>query len=91
MKRCNLDKTHTCKIYHTKNKTCCKNANQDWCWNKNNKKNCSVIKQKMKCRIVKGKKETCCINPMKGHWCWSNRTKKNVTIKMKKQCCNARK
>ena len=88
MKPCNLDKTHTCKLYNTKKKTCCKNATQDWCWSKKNKTNsCSIIKQKMKCRMVKSKKETCCINPMKGHWCWSNGTKRNVTMKMKKQCC----
>ena len=41
----------------------------------------------MKCRIVKGKNETCCINPLKGHWCWSKYIKKNISKKMKLECC----
>jgi hypothetical protein len=87
--RCHLNKTKTCKISYTKNKTCCKNAKlgQDWCWAKSKKHNCSLIKQKMKCRLVKGKNETCCINPLKGHWCWSKNTNKNVSRKMKSKCC----
>uniref|UniRef100_A0A6C0HHM9 Uncharacterized protein n=1 Tax=viral metagenome TaxID=1070528 RepID=A0A6C0HHM9_9ZZZZ len=53
-----------------------------WCWSNNTRKN--------KCRLVKGKKETCCINPKRGHWCWSNNTKKNVVKKLKRSCCNRR-
>ena len=46
-----------------------------------------IIKRKTKCRLVKGKKETCCIRPKIGYWCWSKNTNKNITRKMKKQCC----
>jgi len=52
-----------------------------------------TLRKKSKCRLVKGKKETCCINPKKGHWCWSNErsVSKNASKKlaktMKKQCC----
>ncbi len=57
-----------------------------------------TMRKKTKCRLVKGKKETCCINPKKGHWCWSTpqgsnerSVSKNASKKlaktMKKQCC----
>lgn len=39
------------------------------------------------CRFVKGKRETCCINPKRGYWCWSKRFPKNTTRKMTKECC----
>ena len=39
------------------------------------------------CRLVRGKKETCCINPKRGYWCWSKKTKKRVWRKMKRTCC----
>ena len=39
-------------------------------------------KHRSKCRLVKGKKETCCINPKRGYWCWSKGTKS-----MKRKCC----
>ncbi len=85
----NRSKTKKCKLYFMKNKTCCKNSKlgQYWCWNKKSKNSCSIIKQKMKCRLVKGKKETCCINPLKGHWCWSKGVNKSVSRKMRKNCC----
>ena len=35
------------------------------------------------CRLVKGKKETCCINPKKGYWCWSKGTSTKITQRMK--------
>ena len=43
------------------------------------------------CRLVHGKKETCCINPKRGHWCWSKKTKRNISRKMKKDCCKNKK
>ena len=43
------------------------------------------------CRLVHGKKETCCINPKRGHWSWSKKTKRNISRKMKKDCCKNKK
>jgi len=40
------------------------------------------------CRLVRGKKETCCINPKRGYWCWSKNTSGKKSRKMKKQCCS---
>jgi len=40
-----------------------------------------------KCRLVVGKRETCCIKPKKGHWCWSKGTKRRISRKMKRNCC----
>ena len=40
-----------------------------------------------RCRLVKGSKETCCINPKRGYWCWSKKTKKRIWHKMKRSCC----
>lgn len=40
-----------------------------------------------RCRLVRGKKETCCINPKKGYWCWSKKTKNRISYKMKQECC----
>ena len=45
---------------------------------------------KNKCRLVKGKRETCCIRPNKGYWCWSKGTRRAVSQKMKKKCCQTR-
>ena len=39
------------------------------------------------CRMVVGKRETCCIHPRRGHWCWSKGIKRNISRKMKRQCC----
>jgi len=44
-------------------------------------------KRKDKCRLVVGKRETCCIKPKKGHWCWSKGTKRRISRKMKRNCC----
>jgi hypothetical protein len=44
-------------------------------------------KRKDKCRLVVGKRETCCIRPKKGHWCWSKGTKRRISRKMKRNCC----
>ena len=46
--RCHLNKSKTCKISHTKNKTCCKNAKlgQDWCWSKSKKINVLLLNRK---------------------------------------------
>ena len=44
-------------------------------------------KRKSKCRLVVGKRETCCIKPRKGHWCWSKGTKRRISRKMKRNCC----
>ena len=38
-------------------------------------------------KLVRGKKETCCINPKRGYWCWSKKTKKRIWRKMKRTCC----
>ncbi len=82
--RCNLDKNHSCKVHGS----CCTNSKigQSWC-KKTNKKMCKFVSKKMKCRLVKGKKETCCINPTKGHWCWSKSSSRKLVKTMKKQCC----
>ncbi len=88
--RCGLDKNHSCKVHGS----CCTNSKigQSWC-KKTNKNMCKFVSKKMKCRLVKGKKETCCINPIKGHWCWSNERSGNngssrkLAKTMKKQCC----
>jgi len=45
-----------------------------------------IVKQ-TKCRLVKGKNETCCINRRRGYWCWSKGTKRKYTRKMKRDCC----
>jgi hypothetical protein len=47
----------------------------------------SRTQRKRKCRLVVGKRETCCINPKKGHWCWSKGTKRQISRKMKRNCC----
>ena len=39
------------------------------------------------CRLVKGKKETCCINPSRGYWCWSKGKKSKKIRSMKRKCC----
>jgi ankyrin repeat protein len=44
-------------------------------------------KRKRKCRLVVGKRETCCIKPKKGHWCWSKGTERQISRKMKRNCC----
>lgn len=46
-----------------------------------------TLRKKSKCRLVKGKNETCCINPKKGHWCWSKSASRKMVKTMKKQCC----
>ena len=51
------------------------------------KHSCAKYKPLPGCRLVKGKKETCCINPKRGFWCWSKRTKKNISKCMQKECC----
>ena len=88
--RCNLDKNHSCKVHGS----CCTNSKigQSWC-KKTNKNMCKFIRKKMQCRLIKGIKETCCINPTKGHWCWSNKlignngSSRKLVKTMKKQCC----
>ncbi len=88
--RCSLDKNHSCKVHGS----CCTNSKigQSWC-KKTNKNMCKFIRKKMKCRLIKGIKETCCINPTKGHWCWSNKlignngSSRKLVKTMKKQCC----
>jgi hypothetical protein len=47
----------------------------------------SRTQRKSKCRLVVGKRETCCIKPRKGHWCWSKGTKRRISRKMKRNCC----
>jgi hypothetical protein len=39
------------------------------------------------CRIVKGNKETCCINPKRGFWCWSKGITRKISTGMKRNCC----
>ena len=39
------------------------------------------------CRLVKSKKEICCINPKNGFWCWSKETVKKISQRMKRKCC----
>lgn len=39
------------------------------------------------CRMVVGKRETCCIRPNRGFWCWSKGIKKAISKKMKRECC----
>jgi len=51
-------------------------------------KSTSVKNNSKKCRIVKGNKETCCINPNKGYWCWSKGTPSKMVKSMKKKCCS---
>ena len=46
-----------------------------------------TIKYMNKCRMVVGKRETCCIHPKRGHWCWSKGSKRSMTRKMKRECC----
>ena len=50
-------------------------------------KSTSVKNDNKKCRIVKGNKETCCINPDKGYWCWGKGTSSKLVKSMKKKCC----
>ncbi len=46
-----------------------------------------MYKTAKRCRLVIGRKETCCINPKRGYWCWSKKTKKRIWRKMKRTCC----
>ena len=40
-----------------------------------------------RCRLVRGKKETCCINPKRGYWCWTTKTKRRKCVKMMIRAC----
>uniref|UniRef100_A0A6C0BBA8 Uncharacterized protein n=1 Tax=viral metagenome TaxID=1070528 RepID=A0A6C0BBA8_9ZZZZ len=52
-----------------------------------NHRSCTKYNPLKGCRLVKGKKETCCINPRRGFWCWSKRTKRRISKCMKRECC----